>query len=203
MSRKSFQRKDRFYKKAKDEGFVARSAYKIIEFDKLFHIFKPGKTIIDLGCAPGGWLQVAQRKMKDQGKLIGIDLLDLQIGLSPNTLFLKDDFLKQSSLDWLKEQSGGEADWILSDMAPNLTGIKFKDQLALDALCQQALTLTKELLKNKGSLLFKFFPSPEMEDLKRELKTQFEKVEMKKPEATRGSSNEFYMVCLNFKKPNS
>lgn len=199
MGRKAFQRKDRFYKKAKDEGYVARSAYKIQEYHQKYKIFAPGSTVIDLGCAPGGWLQVAQKLMKDKGKLVGIDLLDVKIGLSPQTTYIKGDFLDPANQQKILDEVG-DVDWVLSDMSANLSGIKFKDQMQNFELLQSAFELAKNVLKSGGGFLFKFFPSADIDEWKAELRTHFEKVSQSKPDATRGSSNESYMICLGFKK---
>lgn len=201
MAKKSYERKDKFYKKAKDEGYVARSAYKIIEFDRKYKIFEPGNSIIDLGCAPGGWLQVAQKRMQNRGLLIGLDLEKIDIPLSENTLFLQGDFLSLESQNWLKEKLPNGADWVISDMAPHLTGIKFKDQAQMTELCVMASEFCRTSLKNQGSFIFKYFTNPDIEALKKNLAKDYERVEIVKSEATRGSSNEFYMICHKKKTP--
>ena len=195
MAKKAYERKDKFYKKAKDEGFVARSAYKIIEFDRKYKVFEPGNVVIDLGCAPGGWLQVAQKRMQERGLLIGLDLEKIDIGLSTHTLFLQADFLSEMALTWLQEKAPQGADWILSDMAPHLTGIRFKDQAQMTELCVMAAQFCRTSLKKGGSFIFKYFPNPDLESLKKELQKEYQRVETVKSEATRTSSNEFYMLC--------
>lgn len=195
MAKKAYERKDKFYKKAKDEGFVARSAYKIIEFDRKYKVFEPGNVVIDLGCAPGGWLQVAQKRMHDKGLLIGLDLEKIDIGLSPHTLFLQGDFLSETAQVWLKEKAPHGADWILSDMAPHLTGIRFKDQTQMTELCVMAAHFCRTSLRAGGSFIFKYFPNPDLDLLKKDLQKEYQRVETVKSEATRGSSNEFYMLC--------
>ena len=200
MAGKTYERQDRFYKKAKKEGYVARSAYKIVDFARQYKIFVPGQTVIDLGCSPGSWLQIAQEKMKNQGLWIGLDLEDLSVPLAPGNAFFKGDFLSEAAQTWLEQQAPKGADWVLSDMSPHLTGIRFKDQAQMFELIEKAFALCQKILRPHGNFLFKFFPSPEFDALKKDLQKSFARVEIEKSAATRGSSNEFYMVCLD-KKP--
>lgn len=193
MSKRAFERKDRFYKLAKKQGYVARSAYKIMELDDRFGIFKMGNQVIDLGCAPGGWFQVAQERLK-KGVLIGIDLLPLQTAVMENTHFLQDDFTKTESRQWLKKKIGRGADWVISDMSPNISGIKFKDEFLSHELVNQALDFSLSALKPGGGFLCKIFPGMETKDFREKLKKNFEKVVTIVPEATRKSSSEIYMV---------
>lgn len=198
MSKRPFERKDRFYKLAKKQGYVARSAYKIMELDDRFGIFKTGNQVIDLGCAPGGWFQVGQERLK-KGVLIGIDLLPLQATLTENTHFLQDDFTKVESQQWLKEKIKRGADWVISDMSPNISGIKFKDEFLSYELVNQALEFSFTVLKPGGSFLCKIFPGMETKDFREKLKKNFEKVVTVIPEATRKSSTEIYMVATKLK----
>lgn len=197
---KPFQRKDRFYFKAKKEGYPARSAYKIMELDRRCQIFKPGRKIIDLGCAPGGWLKVAQEKLSGKGRLVGIDLLPIKFSLLPNTHFIQGDFTDSSNQQKIRELLGGPADWILSDMSPNISGISFRDTFQSTELVREALNFALKILKPEGGFLFKIFPGPELEGLRRELSVHFKKVRTIIPEATRQSSTEIYIVCQGLKK---
>lgn len=197
---KPFVRKDRFYFKAKKEGYPARSAYKIIELDRRCQIFKPGRKIVDLGCAPGGWLKVAQEKLAGKGMLVGIDLLPLKFTLSPRTHFIQGDFTERANQKKIISLLGGPADWVLSDMSPNISGIKFRDTFQSTELVNLALNFALEILKPDGGFLFKIFPGPELEDLRKLLATHFKKVRTVIPEATRQSSTEVYTVCQDRKK---
>jgi 23S rRNA (uridine2552-2'-O)-methyltransferase len=192
---KPFVRKDRFYFKAKKEGYPARSAYKIIELDRRCQIFKPGRKIVDLGCAPGGWLKVAQEKLGPRGRLVGIDLLPLKFTLSPQTHFIQGDFTTPANQEKIIELLGGQADWVLSDMSPNLSGITFRDTFQSTELVRQALGFTLKILKTDGGFLFKIFPGPELEVLRKDLARHFKKIRTVIPEATRQSSTEIYIVC--------
>jgi 23S rRNA (uridine2552-2'-O)-methyltransferase len=199
MAKRPFERKDRFYFKAKSEGYPARSAYKIMELDDRYKIFKPGRRIVDLGCAPGGWMKVAQERMQNKGKLAGIDLLPIKFTLGPNSFFIEGDFLDISHQNQIKDFLGGKADWIICDMSPNISGVKFRDEFQSYELAMKALEFVLEVLKPGGGFLFKNFPGPEIEDLRKELKKHFSKLKTVVPEATRQSSTEIYIVCQELK----
>lgn len=193
-------RKDRFYNKAKEEGYVSRSAYKLIELDKRFGILKPGKKIVDLGCAPGGWIQVAEKKMV---KVFGIDLLPLHYQPGPNVTFVQGNFLDIVNQQNITDAIGDLADWVLSDMSPNLSGIKFKDLQASVELSESAFEFAKINLKKGGSFVVKIFPGPELEEFKKKLKNHFLKVSTFIPDATRKSSIEIYLLGLSLKSSTS
>jgi len=199
MAKRPFQRKDRFYQKAKTEGYPARSAYKIMELDDRFKIFKQGTTVVDLGCAPGGWLKVAEERLGGNGTLVGIDLLPLQFSPRPKTKFLQDDFTKEESREWIKSQMKGAGDWILSDLSPNISGIKFRDTYESANLCQLALEFARDTLNPGGNFLCKAFPGQEVEEFRKEIKKFFKKIVTVVPEATRRSSSEIYLICLELK----
>lgn len=192
----AYNRKDRFYKKAKDEGYPARSAYKIIEMDKKFGIFKPGNTVVDLGCAPGGWFKVGMQRLKNSGRLIGVDLLPLKCPRSDNTLFIQGDFNDPHIHQALQEKLNGKTHWVISDLSPDISGIKFKDQSASLKLCEKALSLAEKVLKPGGNFLCKIFPGPETEGFKKTVGHHFKKTVTFIPESTRKSSIEIYLVCL-------
>ncbi|MBI4411005.1 MAG: RlmE family RNA methyltransferase [Deltaproteobacteria bacterium] len=208
-----YDRKDKFYQKAKKEGYPARSAYKLIEMDQRFGIFKPGSRIVDLGCAPGGWLKVAEENLVGAApcgrpgqphgvaptNIIGIDLLPLQYTPAPSTIFIQGNFLDPANQQKIIETLNGKADWILSDMSPNISGIKFKDLQASMELCQSALEFAKEILRKGGGLIVKIFPGPEMGSFRKKLREAFERITTVEPEATRKTSTEIYLVCIGFK----
>lgn len=196
---KPFVRKDRFYFKAKEEGYPARSAYKIMELDDRFKIFKRGFTVVDLGCAPGGWLKVGLERLGDKGTLIGLDLLPIKISPNPRLHFIQGDFLESEMQQRILELSPHGANWVLSDMSPNISGIKFRDEFESYELCLKAFQFAQKILRHGGSFLFKVFPGPELEGLRKELKKKFKKIVTVLPEATRKSSTEIYIVCQNFR----
>lgn len=199
MAKKSFIRKDRFYFKAKKEGYPARSAYKIIELNKRFGIFKPGRKIVDLGCAPGGWLMVAEEILAGKGTLVGIDLLPLHYTPLATTHFIQGDFTAPAERVKIKTLLKGQADWVLSDMSPDISGIAFRDTFQSTELAGSALEFVLEILKPQGGFLFKVFPGPELEDFRKQLARHFKKVRTVIPEATRQSSTEIYIVCQEIK----
>lgn len=194
----NYNRKDRFYQKAKEEGFVARSAYKLIELDRRFGILKPGSRIVDLGCAPGGWLQVAEKK---SAKIVGIDLLPLKYKPTPSVTFIQGDFLEPANQAKTREALAGEATWVLSDLSPNLSGIKFADiGQSLDLSCA-VLEFSRTVLKKGGGLVIKIFPGEELGAFRKELALSFRKTDTFIPEATRSTSNEIYLVSIGFTPP--
>ena len=199
MAKKAFVRKDRFYQMAKKEGYPARSAYKIIELDKKYHIFKKNAVIIDLGCAPGGWFMAGQDIMQANGKIIGVDLLPLTMAPLPNNAYLQADFTLPETKDWIIAQCPDLAHWVISDRSPNISGIKFADNLASFELCHQAFELAKQILKINGGFICKVFPGKELEEFRKELKSHFKKLVSFIPEATRQSSRECYLVCIERK----
>lgn len=203
-----YERKDHFYQKAKKEGYVARSAYKLIELDKQFRIFKPGSKIVDLGCAPGGWLQVAEERLKlvsqkrndTSLQVVGIDLLPLKTQISPAISFIQGDFTLPHNQQKIIELLKDKADWVLSDMSPNISGIAFKDNLASLELCEMAYEFSKKILKKGGGLIVKIFPGPELGNFKKKLKESFQQLSTVLPEATRKTSTEIYLIAKNLMK---
>ncbi|MCP5465033.1 MAG: RlmE family RNA methyltransferase [Deltaproteobacteria bacterium] len=198
MAKRSFHRKDRFYLKAKKEGYAARSAYKIQELDDRFKMFKKSSRVVELGAAPGGWFQVAQERMGPKGKLLAVDLLPLKVSPNHQNEFLQDDFTKESTQDWIRERCPQAVDWVISDMSPNISGIKFRDEFASYDLNRKAFVFACSVLKKGGGFLCKIFPGPEVEEFRKELKTKFKKMHSVVPEATRKSSTEFYLICLDY-----
>lgn len=187
----SFNRKDHFYKKAKSEGYRSRAAYKLIEIQKKYKIFKRGDYVLDLGCAPGGWIQVALKFIGKTGKIKGIDLLDVKPFNNSNVEIIKGD---------INEHDFGEEkfDVIISDMAPNTSGIKHADYYRSYELCEKAFNIAKKNLKKGGNLVLKIFQGKEFNDLRGQLKRNFEKISVFKPKSSRSSSVETYLICLKY-----
>lgn len=211
-----YVRKDRFYQKAKKEGYPSRAAYKLIEMDRRFGILKPGSRIVDLGCAPGGWLKVIEERVEGRGfrvegvgaqfiapdsqrtTIVGIDLLPLQYEPSEIVAFIQGDFLEASNRQKIIDLLGGKANWVLSDLSPNLSGIRFKDTGASTELCDAALNFAGRVLKRGGGLVVKIFPGVEFAKFKKKLQQHFERVATFVPEATRKTSTEIYLVATGF-----
>jgi 23S rRNA (uridine2552-2'-O)-methyltransferase len=194
-----YERKDAFYKKAKKEGYRARSAYKLIELQREFHLLRPHMRVVDLGAWPGGWVQVAAELVGPQGKVAGIDLVTLEpFPFSQVTLFQGDatDPVQQEKI---LAALGDPADVVLSDMAPKLSGIKEVDEARAMELCRAACLCARTLLRPGGALLLKVFMGSEHKALLSELRSLFPSVKTTKPESSRKGSAETYVVATGFK----
>lgn len=190
---------DRFFKQAKQEGFAARSVYKLQEIDQKFRIFKAGQTVLDLGASPGSWSQYASKRIA-HGRLIGVDLTAVTVDL-PNAVFVTAD-LRDLNLKDLFEENGFASpfDIVMSDMMAKTTGIKFTDQARSLELCELALDTAKRFLAPGGTFICKFFQSGEFGQLRNAIKREFERVEAVKPESTRSISKEIFLVGLRKKQ---
>lgn len=190
---------DEFVKRSIKEGYRSRAVYKLLELDEKQHFFKPGQLVIDLGAAPGGWSQVASQRVGEKGKVIGIDLLP--IDPLPDVTFLQGDFRDESALKELTDCMGDKrADLVLSDMAPNITGMSVVDQPRAMYLCELALDFCVNHLKPGGWFVAKVFQGEGFQEFLQETRGHFSKVAMKKPKASRPNSREMYLVAGNFKR---
>ena len=160
--------KDHYFHKAKRDGYVARSAYKLEEIDKKHLLLRKGNLVLDLGCSPGSWLQYAARKVGEQGQVMGVDLQTVKLSLPKNVKVMQADIFEMTAKDL--EMNGGMIDVILSDMAPKTTGIRNTDAQRSYALNQQVLELSGDLLRSHGSLLVKAFQGAPLEQLRREFR---------------------------------
>jgi 23S rRNA (uridine2552-2'-O)-methyltransferase len=184
---------DLFVQRAKREGYRSRAAYKLMEIDTRDKLIKPGMTIVDLGATPGGWSQVSAERMKGNGRVIAIDLLEM-VPL-PGVTFLQADFASNEGLAALKTLLMSQpADLVLSDMAPNISGIPLSDQARSMALCEMALEFTREHLKPGGSFLVKVFQGEGFAEFYKEMLKEFVGVATRKPDASRDRSNEVYLL---------
>jgi len=189
---------DVFYQKAKAENYRARSAYKLIEIQEKFHIIKKGNSVIDLGAAPGSWSQVALEFTGVGGKVVAIDLLPLA-PISGNFVFIHGDFTKESTIEKIKNEIG-EANVVISDAAPEFSGIRAMDYgIAID-LNFAALDLAKQVLMANGNFVCKSFQSAEFPKFLKEAKKNFSRVETFKPVSSLKNSPELYVIGLKFKK---
>lgn len=198
MASKPYDPKDPFYKKAKQEGLRARSAFKIEEIAQRTKLFRKGMAVLDLGAAPGGWLQIIARFVGPQGKVVGIDLQPIK-GMGPNVKTAVVDIYDPEIRTRLDELHDGPFDVITSDMAPKTTGIKATDEARSIALAEQALHLCGELLLPGGSFVAKVFEGGGFESYLKEVRKAFSQVKLIRPEATRGRSFEIYVVGLGHK----
>ena len=195
------QLNDPYVAMAKQEGYRARSAFKLIELDDKFHFLSAGKRVVDLGAAPGGWTQIAVQRVKSTQEnplVVGLDLLEMAPIAGAKTTQL--DFLDDRAPDVLKEMLGGhKADVVLSDMAPNTTGMKDIDHLRIMGLLETAYAFACEILNKDGVFIAKIFQGGTEQNLLNEMKTRFKVVKHAKPPASRKESSEFYVVATGFK----
>lgn len=187
-------RKDHYRRLAKDQGYRSRAAYKLKQINDSYRILKRSARIVDIGCAPGGWVQVATEL--SHGKVVGIDIKPVEPVQGATIL--------QGSIDdpvavaKIIETLGEKADVVLSDLAPNVSGMWDMDHARQIDLTRNALALAKQILKPGGSAVFKVFEGEFLAELKKEMATSFSKVLISKPTASRQESSELYLVCLNF-----
>ncbi len=184
---------DVYVQRAKAEGYRSRAAYKLIEIAARDKLLKPGMVVVDLGATPGGWSQVAAAKAGAQGRVIALDLLPMES--LRNVTFLQGDFREESVVSALEgELAGRPIDLVLSDMSPNISGITLSDQARAMHLAELALEFSVKHLKPGGSLLVKVFQGSGFQEFLREMRSRFAQVATRKPEASRGRSNELYLL---------
>jgi 23S rRNA (uridine2552-2'-O)-methyltransferase len=191
------QLNDPYVARAKREGFRSRAAYKLIEIDDKHRILKPGGRVVDLGAAPGGWSQVAARRVGERGRVVGIDLLEMDA--LPGVEFAQIDFLDPDAPDKLRTMLGGPADVVLSDMAANATGHRATDHLKIMALVEAAAQFSGEVLKSGGTFLAKVIQGGTEGTLLASLKRSFASVKHVKPAASRADSAELYVLATGFR----
>ena len=190
------QRRDTYVKQSKVDGYRARSAYKLIEIDDKFKIFKGGITVIDIGAAPGSWSQYAEKVTKSR-RLISIDLKKMEpIG---NTVQIQGDFTEQTIQDEIKKHTTTKVDVVMSDMAVNTTGIKNIDSIQTGELCKEAMFFAKDLLKDNGFFISKIFMGGTFNEIVAEGKKYFKEVKVFKPKSSRKDSKESFIICRNLR----
>lgn len=189
---------DVWVKKSREDGYRSRASYKLIELDKKDRIFRHGQVVVDLGAAPGGWSQVAVEQVGDNGTVIASDILDM----SPiaGVDFVQGDFTEQSVLEELLELLGDRrADVVISDMAPNMSGMAAVDIPTAMGLVELALDMAQQVLKPGGMFVAKVFQGEGFDTLLSEMRKSFATVVSRKPDASRARSREIYQVCKGFK----
>jgi 23S rRNA (uridine2552-2'-O)-methyltransferase len=189
---------DEFVKRAQKEGYRARAAYKLIEIDDKDKLIKPGMTIVDLGATPGSWSQVVMQRLKGQGRIIALDLLEMEP--IKGVEFIQGDFREDAVLKQLENSlNGKQVDLVIADMAPNITGITIVDQAGAAYLTELALEFSKEWLKPNGNFLVKVFIGEGFDEILKNMRLLFDKVVTRKPKASRGRSNEVYLLGIGRK----
>lgn len=191
-------RRDQYRRLAKDQGYRARSAYKLLQMNRSYNILKKGDKVVDLGCAPGGWLQVAVKEVRSSGKVIGIDLKP--VTPVAGAIILRGSIEDPNMLNKIAEILDCKADVVLSDLAPNVSGVWDIDHARQISLSTIALRFVQHVLRIGGSSVFKVFEGDMLEEFRSELRRSFGKVLLNKPSASRQESSELYIVCLNFKQ---
>lgn len=191
------QLNDPYVARAKREGYRSRAAFKLIEIDDRTHILKKGARVVDLGAAPGGWSQIAAKRVGAQGRVVGIDILPMEP--VPSVDFTQIDFLDPAAPEKLKEMLGGPADVVLSDMAANTTGHARTDHLKIMALVEAAADFAREVLAPGGVFLAKVLQGGTEASLLAGLKRDFAKVQHVKPPASRSNSAELYLLATGYR----
>lgn len=195
------QLNDPYVKRAKERGFRSRAAFKLEEMDDRYRFLKTGQKLIDLGCAPGGWCQVAGARVgvgRGKGRIVGIDLLP--VDPIPHVDLIEMDFMTEEAPALLTERLGGRADGVMSDMAANTTGHKKTDHLKIIALAEAALDFANGILAPGGFFLAKLFQGGESAELLAQLKRDFTTVRNVKPAASRADSSELYVLATGFRR---
>ncbi len=193
---------DEYVKKAQQEGYRSRAVYKLAEIQQKEKLIKPNMAIIDLGAAPGGWSQYAVKLVGKKGRVIASDILD--IDPLPFVEFIQGDFTEQSVLDQIlgvlaqSNSNNHKLDVVISDMAPNISGVESIDLPRSLYLCELALDMAKEVLKPGGSLVVKLFQGQGSDQYLRDVRSSFRQVKIRKPKASRARSKEVYVVAKNF-----
>ena len=188
------QHKDRFFKESKIKGYRSRSAFKILEIDKKFHIFKKNTILLDLGSSPGGWSQVAAKKILN-GEILAVDVKFME--RIENVNFILGDFLLEEIQEKIKSFFSKKINLVISDMSPNTTGNKSLDSYRSANLCLNAMEYSKKILKKDGVFLSKFFMGKEFKDIEMQAKNSFKTFIKYKPMASRKESREMYILCKN------
>ena len=186
------QRRDIYVRQSKVDGYRARSAYKLIEIDEKFKIFKGGLSVIDIGAAPGSWSQYALKASKS-GKLVSVDLKKMEpIG---NSVQIQGDFTEEKTQEKIKKNINGKVDVVMSDMAVDTTGIKNIDSIQTGELCKEAMFFAKDLMKENGYFISKIFMGGTFNEIVAEGKKYFKEVKVFKPKSSRKDSKESFIIC--------
>ncbi len=191
------QRKELYFQKAKQEGYRARSAYKLLQIQEKFHVIRRGDVVVDLGAAPGSWCQVTTKLVGDRGRVIALDLQEIEP--IPGVITLQGDMTDPAIQAQVMDLVGGRTNVVLSDAAPSTTGIKLRDHVLSIELGHTALAVAKSLLVPGGSLVIKVFEGEDLPGLIRDVKMAFHPVKVHTPAATRNESWESFIIAQGFK----
>lgn len=188
---------DEFVKRSKRDGYRSRAAYKLLEIQEKDRVLKPGQTVIDLGAAPGGWSQVAADIVGPGGRVVAFDLLEMDP--VPGVTFIQGDFRDAQVLQtFADELAGAQVDLVISDMAPNVSGVNAVDQPRAMHLCELALDFCSDFLRPGGGLVSKVFHGEGFDPWMKTVKSRFGRAVTRKPKASRSNSREVYLVAGNY-----
>ena len=190
------QRRDIYVRRSKVDGYRSRAAYKLIEIDEKFRIFKNGISVIDLGAAPGSWSQYLSKKIKN-GKIVSIDLKKIEE--IKNITQILGDFIEEKNKSKIKDFFKSNVDVVLSDMAVNTTGNKNIDSVHIGELCMEAMLFSKKVLNNDGKFISKIFMGSTFNEIITEAKLIFKEVKIFKPKSSRKNSKESFIICKNLR----
>lgn len=197
----AYERKDAAYRRAKREGYRSRAAYKLEELDRRFGLLRRGARVVDIGCWPGGWLQVAAERVGPTGRVVGIDVKPADPIAVPQVEIVTGDVRDEALVDRVRVALGGPADVVLSDLAPKLSGIRHADAARHAELARLAIARARAWLGPGGALLLKLFMDSEFEALLAELRATFASVRSTKPDSTRRGSAELYTLARGLRAP--
>ena len=189
---------DPYVKQAQKDGYRSRASYKLLEIQEKYKLIRPGMNVVDLGAAPGGWSQVTSRLIGGQGRLIASDILEMDS--IPDVTFIQGDFTEDAVLAQILEAVGNsQVDLVISDMAPNMSGTPEVDMPKAMFLCELALDLAERILKPGGNFVIKVFQGEGFDAYVKDARQKFDKVQMIKPDSSRGSSREQYMLAWGYR----
>jgi 23S rRNA (uridine2552-2'-O)-methyltransferase len=197
-----YDRKDHFHQRAKREGYRSRAAYKLVEIQRAQRLMRAGDRVVDIGCWPGGWLQVAAATVGPSGLVVGVDRAPIDPPLEiPNVKTFAGDIGETSVVEAILSELGQPADVLLSDAAPKLTGVKAVDRANEEVLLTAIVDRVPVLLRRGGAMVLKILEGPEAQAIDRRIRTQFERAKTVKVDASRKGTRERYLVAFGYKKP--
>jgi 23S rRNA (uridine2552-2'-O)-methyltransferase len=192
-------KKDQFRRLARDQGYRSRSAFKLKQINESYRILNQGHCVVDIGCAPGGWMQIALSGVGTKGKVIGVDIKKIEP--VANAFVIQGSIEEETIRDSILMISNSCVDVVLSDLSPNVSGNWELDHARQIDLTRNALDLSRKILKKGGKAVFKVFQGDMLNELIVELKKEFKKVIITKPNASRQVSSEIYLICIDYKPP--
>ena len=192
------RRRDQFYKLAKEKGYRSRASFKLLQANRSYRFIKHGWNVVDLGAAPGGWLQIAQEAVGKSGFVLGVDKQEIKPLSRQNVVTIVGDIEDPSLSDRIKEKIPGPVDVVLSDASPNLTGSWDTDQTRQVYLANRSLEIARRVLRKGGAFFVKAFQGPDLQEFRSDLARSFHTVRIVKPPASRSDSSEIYFLGLNY-----